>query len=414
MFILALALIPVIGLLVFIYLKDKTEKEPMGLLIGLFFAGMGTSITALILESVGEWLLNLFLSGVPVLNAFLLAMIVVGPAEEMGKYAVLRLITWKNRHFNYSYDAIVYAVFTSLGFAAIENVLYVFSNGWGTALLRMFTAVPGHACFAVFMGFFYSKAKYASITGNKEEYKKYNALSMLFPILIHGIYDGVIFAGTATENFLTMGLSFLLWIIFVVAMFVVSFIMVHTSSKKDFCIVFLPGGMQTLYMPVMAGEWICGCGTRNLHNFCSTCGNQRPMQTAWYCPNCGTMSVFNFCGRCGCPKPVQPVMMPQPGQPQMYQAAPQQMGQPQYAQQPMSQPQYQPQAMQQAYQQAAQPIPQQPAYQPVSQPVMQQQPVIQMPEAPQTPPPINMQPATPSVNTQPASVEQQNTTGSGM
>ena len=76
------------------------------------------------------------------------------------------------------------------------------------------------------------------------------------------------------------------------------------------------------------------------------------MQTAWYCPNCGTMSVFNFCGRCGCPKPVQPVMMPQPGQPQMYQAAPQQMGQPQYAQQPMSQPQYQPQAMQQAYQQA--------------------------------------------------------------
>ena len=424
MFILALALIPVIGLLVFIYLKDKTEKEPMGLLIGLFFAGMGTSITALILESVGEWLLNLFLSGVPVLNAFLLAMIVVGPAEEMGKYAVLRLITWKNRNFDYSFDAIVYAVFTSLGFAAIENVLYVFSTGWGTALLRMFTAVPGHACFAVFMGFFYSKAKYASITGNKEEYKKYNALSMLFPILIHGIYDGVIFAGTATENFLTMGVSFLFWIVFVIAMFVVSFIMVHKSSKNDFCIVFLPGGMQTLYMPVMAGEWICGCGTRNLHNFCSNCGNQRPMQTAWYCPNCGTMSVFNFCGRCGCPKPVQPVMMPQMGQmqmgqmqmgqPQMYQAAPQQMGQPQYAQQPMSQPQYQPQAMQQAYQQAAQPIPQQPAYQPVSQPVMQQQPVIQMPEAPQTPPPINMQPATPSVNMQPASVEQQNTTGSGM
>jgi RsiW-degrading membrane proteinase PrsW (M82 family) len=438
MLILALALIPVIGLLIFIYVKDKTEKEPMGLLIGLFFAGMGTSITAMILESIGEWLLNLFLSGVPILNAFLLAILVVGPAEEMGKYTVLRLITWKNRNFDYSFDAIVYAVFTSLGFAAIENVLYVFSSGWGTAILRMFTAVPGHACFAVFMGFFYSKAKYASITGKKEEYKKYNALSMLVPILIHGIYDGVIFAGTATENFLTMGFSFLLWIVFVIAMFVVSFIMVHKSSKNDFCIVFLSGGMQTLYMPVMAGEWVCGCGTRNLHNFCSNCGNQRPMQTAWYCPNCGTMSVFNFCGRCGCPKPVQPVMMPQP----------------QYAQQPMPQPQYQTQpgqpqmapAYQQPYQQAAQPMPQQPVYQQpqYAQPVMQQsqfiqqpvmqaapqqmaqpqpsyqpmqqttaqpQPAIQMPEAPQMPPPINVQPAG---QPQTALQNQQDMTGSGM
>ena len=452
MFIFALALIPVIALLLFIYFKDKTEKEPMGLLIGLFFAGMGTSITAMILELIGEAVFNLIFSGVPVLNAFLLAMLVVAPAEEMGKYTVLRLITWKNRNFDYSFDAIVYAVFTSLGFACIENVMYVFMNGWGTAIMRMFTAVPGHACFAVFMGFFYSKAKYASITGNKSDYSKYNALSMIFPIVVHGLYDAVIFAGTAMDNSLLTGVSFLFWIIFVVAMFVISFVMVHTSSKKDFCIVFLPGGMQTLYMPVTAGQWVCGCGTTNFHNFCSTCGKQRPMEAAWFCPNCGTASVFNFCGRCGTPKPLQAQMVaPMVGQPMMQPAAsvqplqPAQPGvQPMYQQPvqsvvPMQTAPQQTQYAQPAYQQPAapaapvqpvmpvQPAPQaspqqaqyaQPAYQqpiapaapvqPVTsaQPVPQaytqqaqytqtayQQPVqsIQMPEAVQTPPPITLQ-----------------------
>ena len=451
MFIFALALIPVIALLLFIYFKDKTEKEPMGLLIGLFFAGMGTSITAMILELIGESVFNLIFSGVPVLNAFLLAMLVVAPAEEMGKYTVLRLITWKNRNFDYSFDAIVYAVFTSLGFACIENVMYVFMNGWGTAIMRMFTAVPGHACFAVFMGFFYSKAKYASITGNKSDYSKYNALSMIFPIVVHGLYDAVIFAGTAMDNSLLTGVSFLFWIIFVVAMFVISFVMVHTSSKKDFCIVFLPGGMQTLYMPVTAGQWVCGCGTTNFHNFCSTCGKQRPMEAAWFCPNCGTASVFNFCGRCGTPKPLQAQMVaPMVGQPMMQPAAsvqplqPAQPGvQPMYQQPvqsvvPMQTAPQQTQYAQPAYQQPAapaapvqpvmpvQPAPQaspqqaqyaQPAYQqpiapaapvqPVTsaQPVPQaytqqaqytqtayQQPVqsIQMPEAVQTPPPITL------------------------
>ena len=427
MFIFALALIPVIALLLFIYFKDKTEKEPMGLLVGLFFAGMGTSITAMILEMIGETVLNMIFSGLPVLNAFLLAMLIVAPAEEMGKYTVLRLITWKNRNFDYSFDAIVYAVFTSLGFACIENVLYVLMNGWGTAIMRMFTAVPGHACFAVFMGFFYSKAKYASITGNKSDYSKYNALSMIFPILIHGLYDAIIFAGTATEDFLVLGVSFLFWIIFVVAMFAVSFVMVHTSSKKDFCIVFLPGGMQTLYMPMTAGQWVCGCGTTNFHNFCSTCGKQRPMEAAWYCPNCGTASVFNFCGRCGTPKPVQAQMVPQmmgqpayqqpmqPGAQPMYQQPAQQMqyAQPAYQQpvtpvtpvQPVTAEQPTPQTFTQqaqyaqpAYQQPVTPV--QPAYQQPVTPVAPVQPVtpapqafqsVQMPAPIQTPPPIDLQ-----------------------
>ena len=368
----ALALIPVIGLLIFIYVRDKREKEPMGLLIGLFFAGVGTAIPAIILEAIGELILEAAIPYESAIKAVLLAMIVVGPAEEMGKYTVLRLITWKNKHFDYSYDAIVYAVFTSLGFAAIENIGYVFSGGLSVALTRMFTAIPGHTSFAVFMGFFYSKAKYASVTGNKSDYKKYNALSMIMPIIVHGLYDAIVMGGLAAEEDLVLGLAFLLWVVYVIALFVVSFIMVIKASKNDFCIVTLPGAFQTVYRPAYLGNWTCGCGTVNQLNFCARCGSQRPYVENWTCPSCGAVSVFNFCGRCGCPKPQVPPMMPQQQAPQMNTQPYPQM-QPQMN--PQAYPQMQPQMNPQAY--------------PQMQPQMNPQPYSQA--APQVNPQINSQ-----------------------
>ena len=302
----ALALIPVIALLVLIYVKDKKDKEPIGLLIGLFFAGMGTVISALILEAIGQLLVGLIFGYYPVIEAIVLAMVIVAPAEELGKYFVLRMITWKNKHFDYSYDAIVYSVFVSLGFAALENIGYVFSNGVGTAVVRMFTAVPGHACFAVLMGFFYSRAKYASLTNNKANYKKFNALSILVPIVLHGIYDAVLMTGEAAGEDIVMVLCVLLWIGFVIALFTVSCILIVKSSKNDFCIVTVPGPspVQTIYRPSVMGSWTCSCGNVNSLNFCSNCGKQRPVDSSWHCPKCGTLSTFNFCGNCGCPRPV--------------------------------------------------------------------------------------------------------------
>lgn len=302
----ALALIPVAGLLVFIYFNDKKEKEPFGLLVALFFAGMGTIITAIIGELIGGVVLNLFFPSNTVLGGIFDAMLIVAPAEEMGKFLVLRLITWKNKNFNYSYDAIVYAVFVSLGFAAFENITYVFGSGIGTALLRMFTAVPGHACFAVFMGFFYSKAKYASLTNKKGACAGFTALAMIIPILIHGVYDAILMGGGSSEVAILSGLSLILWIFFVIALFVVSCILIVKSSRNDFCIVTLPdagGFVQTIYKPSVIGGWTCSCGSVNQLNFCPKCGNQRPMSTTWYCPVCATPSAFNFCGHCGCPRP---------------------------------------------------------------------------------------------------------------
>lgn len=300
----ALALIPVIGLLIFIYFNDKKEKEPFGLLIGLFFAGMGTVITAIIAEAIGTLLLNAVCPDNPILNGILMAMLIVAPAEELGKFLVLRLITWKNRNFNYSYDAIVYSVFVSLGFAALENVGYVFSNGILTAVMRMFTAVPGHACYAVFMGYFYSKAKYAQLTNNKKKCAFHILLAIFIPIVMHGIYDAILMGGSATGEVVLSGISLVIWIGFVIALFVVSIIFIIRSSRNDFCIVTTQDNVQTVYVPNAVGTWRCECGMTNYLYFCSACGRQRPMITTWYCPSCGTLSSFNFCGHCGCPKPV--------------------------------------------------------------------------------------------------------------
>ena len=329
----ALALIPVIGLLVFIYFNDKKEKEPFGLLIGLFFLGMATIVPAIIIETVFGFPFEAIFPSAMIRSA-VFAMVIVGPAEELGKFLVLRLMTWKNRHFNYSYDAIVYSVFVSLGFAALENIGYVFSNGIGVAFMRMFTAVPGHACFAVFMGFFYSKAKQAAVTGEKGKSAAMTLLAYFVPSIIHGIYDALLLDGTSEGELVLTGISFIIWIFYVIALFAGSVVLVILSSKHDFCIVTLPADavipaavpntyqglnttytapaavapmpaapVQTIYRPSVSGSWTCSCGSTNNLNFCFKCGKQRPFGNIWYCPKCGTISAYNFCGNCGHPSP---------------------------------------------------------------------------------------------------------------
>ncbi len=306
-----LALIPVAGILLFIYFNDKKEKEPFGFLIGLFFLGMATVVSAFLAEMIGIFIMNAIVPDNAALNQILLAILIVAPAEELGKFAVLRIRTWKSRHFNYSFDAIVYAVFVSLGFAALENVGYVNSGGVGAAVIRMLTAVPGHACFGVFMGFFYGKAKHAQLTDKKGKCALHILLSILVPVILHGIYDAILFGSGTSDEVLVVGASMIAWIMYVIAMFVASIIVIIISSKRDFCIVTIPEStVQTIYRPAVAGTWVCSCGLTNYFSYCSRCGQQRPVVTSWYCARCGALSAYNFCGNCGCPKPQDPLQTP--------------------------------------------------------------------------------------------------------
>ena len=120
--------------------------------------------------------------------SILLVLVVVAMSEEGFKYLFLRLRTWRSPHFNCSFDGVVYAVFLSLGFALWENIQYVRLFGFATALARAVTAVPGHACFGVFMGTWYGLANAGSSRKGRRS-RFYRWMAFLVPALLHGLYD---------------------------------------------------------------------------------------------------------------------------------------------------------------------------------------------------------------------------------
>jgi len=180
--ILLIALAPVAVLLIYVYIRDKYEKEPIGLLLKTFLAG-----AFITLPIIGvEILLSSFeneLSGL--WKAAYTSFVVAGFTEELFKFLVLYFFIRKDAHFNEQFDGIVYAVFVSLGFAAVENILYVVGNGMQVGLVRAITAVPAHALFGVVMGFYFGKSLL-------HPQKRYLILALVMPILFHGIYDFII------------------------------------------------------------------------------------------------------------------------------------------------------------------------------------------------------------------------------
>lgn len=152
MILLNLALLPVFIIIIYFYKRDKFEKEPLQLTSKTFFLGFVLVLPAIFLEQ----LITGFFSDkyFNFITFFLYVFIGIAIVEEGLKFSVLYLYNLNKEDFNEPYDGIFYAVVVSLGFAAIENVMYVFSRGALVGVLRAFTAVPAHTIFGVFMGFF--------------------------------------------------------------------------------------------------------------------------------------------------------------------------------------------------------------------------------------------------------------------
>ena len=184
MIILLASLAPVFIILFYIYFRDKYEKEPLSLLIKSVVAGILVVLPVIFVERL---LLGLMPPFGKVAAAAYHAFVVAGSTEEVFKFLALYLLIWKSPSFNEKFDGIVYAVFVSLGFAAVENIMYVMDGGVQTALIRAFTAVPAHALFGVTMGY------YLGIAHMYDELRKpYLRKALLIPILLHGIYDFIL------------------------------------------------------------------------------------------------------------------------------------------------------------------------------------------------------------------------------
>ncbi len=161
------ALIPAVILFVRIYQLDRIEKEPHRLLGTLILCGALSALPAAGIQFFASRALADALNRRSAVFLLLDNFLVVAVSEEICKIAPVRLAAWKHPAFDYRFDAVVYSVSSALGFAAVENILYVVQSDLRTAVSRAVLSVPGHFFFAVAMGLLLSRAKQAEKTGKR-------------------------------------------------------------------------------------------------------------------------------------------------------------------------------------------------------------------------------------------------------
>ncbi|MBQ1423255.1 MAG: PrsW family intramembrane metalloprotease [Lachnospiraceae bacterium] len=207
----AAAVIPAIMLLNYIRKADRLEAEPPALIRRLVLLGLGATVLAALTESLGSAFLSYVFSEGTLIHDLLMYFIVVAVSEEGFKYLLMKKAPWNHPAFNCVFDGVVYAVAISLGFALWENIGYVMQFGFGTAIVRAVTAVPGHASFGVFMGALYGAAKRASLYGDEVTSKKLRSQAVLLPVILHGLYD---FIATGESGVYLVLFFVFIWLLF--------------------------------------------------------------------------------------------------------------------------------------------------------------------------------------------------------
>ena len=225
------ALLPIAILIFYICYKDKKSPEPTSQLLKAFFFGVLSAPLSFCL-SIPFGIIGLYPDEVTTIlgsvsNAFFAAAL----PEEIAKLFMLWLLLRKNRYFDEKMDGIVYAVCVSLGFAALENILYLFSNYeefLSVDISRALFAVPGHFCFGILMGYYYSLAKFYPKT-----HKKNKALILVAPIIVHGLYDSILFIINVTPAI--SGFLLIVFLVFCHKMWKYGSKRIQEHLKRDLC-----------------------------------------------------------------------------------------------------------------------------------------------------------------------------------
>lgn len=183
------AILPAILLWYNIYRKDQ-KPEPKRLLIKAVLYGVLISLPIIVAEDTMSFLLlDSETENTTLIEAVVDAFFVTALPEEGFKLLALWLIVRKNPFFDEHFDGIVYAVCVGLGFAGLENLMYIFgeTDGWAeVALMRALMSVPGHYVFAVLMGYYYSVYHFIN-------HSFHNKMMIIgAPVLAHGIYDALL------------------------------------------------------------------------------------------------------------------------------------------------------------------------------------------------------------------------------
>ncbi len=225
------ALLPIAILVYCIYHKDKKSPEPTGQLVKAFLFGVlsvpVSFCMSMPLGSIGAYPAE----ATSILGSIRTAFFGAAIPEEIAKFYMLWLLLRKNPYFDEKMDGIVYAVCVSLGFATLENIMYLFSSA-GTYLsvgiTRAIFVVPGHFCFGILMGYYYSLTKFYP-----KAPKKNKALILIAPIIVHGLYDSILLIINVTP--IISGILLIVFLVFCHKMWKYGSKSINEHLQRDYC-----------------------------------------------------------------------------------------------------------------------------------------------------------------------------------
>lgn len=178
---LSAAIAPGLALFSYFYLRNQMSTEPRKTLLQAFIYGALITFPIMFIQYV------LKEEGV-FSSPFVANVLFSSTIEEFFKWLVIFVVIYGHIEFDDPYDGILYGASISLGFATVENVLYLLSFGIDTAFLRALLPVSSHALYGVVMGYYFGKSKFAK----NDKATEYLVLAFLAPLLLHFIYNAIL------------------------------------------------------------------------------------------------------------------------------------------------------------------------------------------------------------------------------
>ncbi len=222
------ALLPPLALWFYIWRKDSLKPEPISQHLKALALGAIACIPVVFIEIVVDRAVfplgepTTFL-GIVIDSFFIIALI-----EEAVKLLALWIVVHSNKYFDEHFDGIVYAVCVGLGFAAVENLIYLISNSDNWQLLavgRALISVPGHYAFAVLMGYYYSLNHFVLRS------TRYKAYILVIPVLAHGVFNTLVLVGKVAPE--VYGIAFVVLIFFCIRLQTISRKRIISLLDKD-------------------------------------------------------------------------------------------------------------------------------------------------------------------------------------
>lgn len=201
-----LTLLPSILLFLYIYTHDE-HPEPKLLVLKVAFVGALTSIPVLLTV----FAINYFFDAPTesLMRAAWSAFVEAAIPEEFFKLLAVLWVVYRHPAFDEPFDGVVYGAVASLGFATLENALYVSEGGYGVAIARALTAVPMHAFCGVIMGYSIGHARFSRGALGIGSWVG----ALFWPILYHGVYDWTIFAYNYTGDSMYLPATFVVLVL---------------------------------------------------------------------------------------------------------------------------------------------------------------------------------------------------------